>query len=274
MKRFRHDADATRHWRPTALVGASIGVHAVALGALALRPGCWPWAIGAVAADHALLTASGLWPRSSLLGPNMTRLAQCTGAPSVALTIDDGPDPAATPEVLDILGQHAARATFFCIGRRGADHPALARDIVRAGHALENHSQRHLKRFATLGPRAMMREIVDAQNVIADTTGVAPRWFRAPAGLRNPFLDPILARLYLRLASWSRRGFDTVNANRDTVVARLLRGLAPGDILLLHDGNAARTAAGRPVIVEALPAVLAALSAARLTTVTLSAEVS
>jgi peptidoglycan/xylan/chitin deacetylase (PgdA/CDA1 family) len=81
-------------------------------------------------------------------------------------------------------------------------------------------------------------------------------FFRAPAGLRNPFLQPVLGRLDLRLASWTRRGFDTVNGNPHTVFRRLARNLARGDILLLHDGNAAKAASGAPVICEALPRVL------------------
>ena len=75
----------------------------------------------------------------------------------------------------------------------------------------------------------------------------------------------------LLLASWTRRGFDTVHSDQDTVRRRLLRGLAAGDILLLHDGNAARSAAGTPLILEVLPQVLAAIRAAGLTPVTLRA---
>ena len=84
-----------------------------------------------------------------------------------------------------------------------------------------------------------------------------PRFFRAPAGLRNPFLEPVLARESLQLVSWTRRGFDTVNGSARAVLGRLTRRLRAGDILLLHDGHAARTAAGTPVILEVLPRCLA-----------------
>src|SRR6266404_2480759 len=162
----------------------------------------------AVVADHLLLTAAGLWPRSRLLGPNWTRLPACAGGPAtIAITIDDGPDPEVTPRVLALLEAHGARATFFCIGERVARHPGLAREIVRCGHAIENHSQRHLHRFSLLGPRALAQEIGRAQQSIAAATGEAARFFRAPAGLRNPFLEPVLARANLRLVSWTRRGF-------------------------------------------------------------------
>ena len=81
---------------------------------------------------------------------------------------------------------------------------------------------------------------------IERVSGVAPRFFRAPAGLRNPLLDPVLQRLGLQLASWTRRGFDTVSADAPVVLARLMRNLRAGDILLLHDGHAARSQAGTP----------------------------
>jgi peptidoglycan-N-acetylglucosamine deacetylase len=89
--------------------------------------------------------------------------------------------------------------------------------------------------------------------------------------LRNPFLEPVLARLGLHLASWTRRGFDTVNTDPETILRRLTRGLRGGDILLLHDGHAARTAQGEPVILEVLPRLLQRLAAAGLGTIPLRA---
>jgi peptidoglycan-N-acetylglucosamine deacetylase len=258
---------------PSPLMKASALVHVAAAGTL-VRPALWPWALGAIVANHVVLAASGLWPRSALLGPNLTRLPpQAAAAGAIAITIDDGPEPQITPRVLARLDEHGAKATFFCIGERVARHADLAREIVRRGHALENHSQSHRARFALLGPRAMEREISKAQEVIAAATGVPPRFFRAPAGLRNPFLEPILAGLGLQLASWTRRGFDTVRRDPDTVLGKLTRGLAGGDILLLHDGSAARTRAGAPVILEVLPRLLDQCAAAHLTCVTLRSSV-
>lgn len=257
-------------WRPSPLIRASYAVHAGA-GALALVPGQWPLALGAVVANQALITAAGLLPRCRLLGPNLTRLpASAARRQEVALTIDDGPDPEVTPRVLDLLDAAGARASFFCIGQDIVRHAALAREMVARGHAIENHSQHHLKLFAALGPWQMRREIVDAQQSIADTVGRVPRCFRPTAGLRNPFLEPILASLDLRLVSWTRRPFDTRCGDADVVLARLTRGLAAGDILLMHDGNSAPTASGRPVILDALPRLLDALKAAGLRSVTLA----
>ena len=261
-----------RAWRPAPLVGGSLALHVGAAAVVLGRPQWWAWALSAVAADHLLLAAAGLWPRSQVLGPNWTRLpprADGAEAPAIALTLDDGPDPEITPRVLALLDRHRARATFFCIGERVARHASLAREIVARGHAIENHSQRHLNRFALLGPRALSAEIARAQEAILAATGETPRFFRAPAGLRNPFLDPVLARANLQLVSWTRRGFDTVSASAGRVLGRLTRRLADRDILLLHDGRAGRAAGGGAVILEVLPPLLAAIGAAGLASVTL-----
>ena len=254
------------------MLKGSVGLHAGAALGLIAQPELWPWALGAVAADHALLTGAGLWPRSSLLGPNWTRLPAAAAARGeIAITIDDGPDPDGTSRVLEVLDRHGAKATFFCIGERARRHPALCGQIIGAGHTIENHSQHHHHNFSLLGPRGLMREIGTGQRTLTEITGRVPRFFRAPAGLRNPFLDPVLARLDLTLASWTRRGFDTRTRDADAVSARLLHGLAGGDILLLHDGHAARGAGDRPVILDALPRVLEAVRRAGLRAVTLQA---
>jgi peptidoglycan/xylan/chitin deacetylase (PgdA/CDA1 family) len=229
--------------------------------------------LGAVALNHAVLGAAGLWPKSRLLGPNWTRLpASSAIRGEVAITIDDGPDPVVTPKVLSQLGKYRARATFFCVGERVERYRELAQEIVRCGHTIENHTQRHRHTFSLLGPRAIEAEIARAQDSIARATGDSPRFFRAPAGLRNPFLDPVLCRLQLRLATWTRRGFDTVSGDADTVYRRLVNSLQGGDILLLHDGNAARGRNGQPVILEVLPRLLEKLISRQLESVTLRAS--
>ena len=257
-------------WRPTPLIRATLVLHALALLAVLVEPSQWRWALGAVLANHILLMLVGLWPRSEWLGPNWTQLpAPAAARNEIALTIDDGPDPFVTPQVLDMLDHYAIAATFFCVGEKAARYPDLCREIVRRGHAVENHSQRHRHYFALMGRSGFTRELQTAQDTLTTITGQRPLFFRAPAGLRNPFLDPVLARLGLRLASWSARGFDTRIGDVERVKNRLLRGLRAGAILLLHDGNAARTRDGIPVILEVLPAVLAAASAAKLRFVTL-----
>ena len=260
------------------MIRASLALHAGAIGAVIIRPHWWPWALSAVVADHLLLTASGLWPRSHLLGPNWTHLPPLAGVPApgapraaVAITIDDGPDPEVTSRVLDLLDEHEARATFFCIGERVDRHPALARAIVARQHEIGNHTYRHVMHFSLLGPRGLAQEVGRAQEAIGTATGEVARFFRAPAGLRNPFLEPVLRRANLQLVSWTRRGFDTVSGSAGRVLDSLTRDLQGGDILLLHDGHAARTSSGSPVILEVLPRLLQALAAAQLASITLRA---
>jgi peptidoglycan/xylan/chitin deacetylase (PgdA/CDA1 family) len=261
---------APTRWRVPPLLKASVACH-VGAGALALaQPALWPWALGAVALDHALITGAGLWPRSTWLGSNLRRLPPASAARrEIALTIDDGPDPAVTPEVLDLLDAQRARATFFCIARHAQQHPALCREIVRRGHSVQNHSFAHAHTFSLRGPGALRRELGRAQDALAQITGVAPRFFRAPAGLRNVFLAPVLHELDLQLVSWTRRGFDTARRDPARVLARLTGGLAAGDILLLHDRHAALAASGRPVTLEVLPVLLQRLEQAGLHGVTL-----
>lgn len=257
-------------WKPTPFVKLSLVAHAAAGAGLLAAPAAWPWALGALAANQGLLIGAGLLPRTTLLGANINCLPAAAAARrEIALTFDDGPDPEVTPRVLDLLDAAGAKASFFCIGHRARRHPALCREIVVRGHRVENHGDAHSWGFAAFGARRMAADIAAAQATLAELTGQAPRFFRPTAGLRNPLLDPVLARLGLQLASWSRRPFDTREGRPSIVYARLASKLAGGDILLLHDGHAARTPTGEPVILAVLPRLLQTLAERRLHSVTL-----
>ncbi len=270
MPAASHCAAPATRWRAPLLLKASAVCHLGAAGVVAAAPPLWPWALGAVMLDHALLTATGLWPRSTWLGSNVRRLPDAAAQRrEVAVTLDDGPDPDTTPQVLDILEAQGARATFFCIAQQAERHPVLAREIVRRGHSVQNHSLRHRHNFSLLGPTGLQREIGTAQDRLAQVTGQRPTCFRAPAGLRNLFLDPVLHAQGLRLVSWTRRGFDTRQSDPQAVLAQLTRGLAAGDIVLLHDRHGAVMTDGRPVVLAALPALLQRIAAAGLRTTTL-----
>ncbi|HEX4984986.1 MAG TPA: polysaccharide deacetylase family protein [Burkholderiales bacterium] len=246
-----------RTWRPGAALKASLVLHLAALAGLAARPQWWPQILAAVVLNHVVLALIGLWPRSRSLGSNMLRLPQAAAQRrEIALTFDDGPNPDVTPKVLDILDAHHARASFFVIGEKAARHPDLVREISRRGHSVENHSLRHSGFFGFFGWRALGREIGVAQEIVAGLIGSPPAFFRAPMGIRNPLLDPMVTKLGLRYVTWTRRGFDTVSRDAAAVLARLTRNLAAGDILLLHD----RT----PLVLEVLPALLERIEAAGL----------
>lgn len=272
-------AQPPRRWPRPMVFDASVGVHACAGAAAWAIPGAEIWSLGAVALNHAVLAGAGMLPRSALLGPNLRQLpgpSAAAAGPSatpkqcIALSFDDGPDPEVTPQVLDLLDAAGARATFFCIAEHARRHAALTRAIVARGHSVQNHTASHRHHFSLLGPRGFEREISSAQSTLADLTGTQPHCFRAPAGLRNPLLDPVLHRLDLHLVSWTRRGLDTVDGSAKRVLARLLRDLAARDILLLHDGHCRQGASGRPVVLEVLPMLLERLRLAGLDTVTLA----
>lgn len=250
-----------RSWRLSPFLQGSLAVHAAAAAGLLAWPQAWPWAVGALAADHGALTLAGLLPRCDWLGPNHTRLpAAAVARREIALTLDDGPHPEVTPRVLDLLDQAGAKASFFCIAAQARRHPQLCREIVARGHSVENHSNTHSHTFSVSGPRRVRAEVLAAQQTLADLTGQAPRFFRAPAGLRNVFLEPVLAELGLQLTAWTRRAYDTREARPDVVLQRLQRGLGAGDILLLHDGNPARCVGGEPVVWPVLPRLLQAVT--------------
>ena len=262
-------ARATR-WKPTPLVAGSMGLHGIAVASSVVGPEAWPWALGALVANHLVLGAVVMWPRSTLLGANFTRLPPAAARRGeIALTFDDGPDPEVTPRVLDMLGERGVHATFFCIAETALRHPELCREIARRGHAVENHSRNHSLAFALMGLGAIRTDLALAQAALTELSGRPPRFFRPPAGFRNPMLDPVLHELGLRLVSWTRRGYDTRRNDAERVAARLETGLAAGDILLLHDGHAARTAAGAPVVLEVLPRILDAAQSRALKLVTL-----
>jgi peptidoglycan/xylan/chitin deacetylase (PgdA/CDA1 family) len=238
---------------------------AAAAVAVAIRPAWWPWSLAAVAATFLLLTAAVFLPRAQLLGLNLVRLpASSAGRNQISLTFDDGPDPQITPRVLDLLDRHRAKASFFCVGEKAAAHPELAKEIVRRGHTVENHSLRHSGAFALYGIFRLRREVEAAQAVLGGVTGRAPRYFRAPAGLRSPLLDPVLARCGLRYVSWTRRGLDGLDRDPARVLRRLTAGLAAGDILLLHDGPSSAA-----TVLTVLPGLLAELAQRGLRAVTL-----
>src|SRR5262245_35840135 len=159
-------ADA-RRWTPYPALQVTAVLHAAGAAALVAQPSLWPGVVAGLAANHAVLFAGCLMPRSALLGPNLTRLPEAAAARGeVALSFDDGPDPEITPRVLDRLDKAGARATFFCIGERAAAQPRLAREIVARGHAVESHSLRHALGFVWYGPRRLRREVEGAQRAI------------------------------------------------------------------------------------------------------------
>jgi len=257
-----------RPWRPAIVVQLTILIHLAALVALLFRLTWWPWIVAALVANHVALGLIGMWPRSRLLGDNMLRLPDTAARRGeIAITFDDGPHPEVTPKVLDILDRYGAKASFFCVGEKAASHADIVMEIVKRGHTIENHSMRHSGFFGFYGPMALQREIGAAQSVLGGLAGRPPRFFRAPMGIRNPMLDPVVARMGLHYISWTRRGFDTVARDPAAVLKRLIDSLAGGDILLLHDRP---TVHGEPIVLIVLPPLLEKIHSAGLKPVSLT----
>ena len=211
-----------------------------------------------MAASHLSLLYGTLMPNCPWFGPVITRFVPDGG--EVWLTIDDGPDPDDTPRLLDLLDADGARATFFVRGDRARAHPHLVAEILRRGHTLGNHTFSHPQAtFWCVGPRRATREIGKCNAVLQELTGHVPRFFRAPVGHANPFVYPAALVYGLRLVGWSARGFDGVTQRADprAVVARILRDLRPGGVVLLHEGRCGP--AGERVNVRAMELLLAAL---------------
>ncbi len=265
------DTDS-RRWHPAPAIRLSLLLHVFAAVALTVQPALWPWLLSALAANHLLLSGAVFAPRGRLLGPNLVRLPpSAVRRKEIVLTFDDGPDPQVTPQVLDLLDRYGAKASFFCIGRKAAAFPAVIEEIVRRGHSVENHSFGHSHAFALYGIGRLGRDVAASQRTIAAIAGRPPLFFRAPAGFRSPLLDPVLAKHGLRYASWTRRGYDAVEADPAKVLQRLSARLCAGDILLMHDSASRRTQTGQPVVLAVLPLLLEQVAALKLQPVTLPA---
>jgi peptidoglycan-N-acetylglucosamine deacetylase len=164
----------------------------------------------------------------------------CRGSASkkcVALTFDDGPDPRSTPQLLELLRVEKIRAAFFCIGKKVEANPGLAAEIIRHGHLLQNHSYAHSYFTSFYSTARLQKELALTQALVQKTAGVVPVYFRPPIGHSNPNTFRAARKLNLQVIGWTIRSLDTVIADPRRIVARIMRGLRPGAIILLHDGN-------------------------------------
>jgi peptidoglycan/xylan/chitin deacetylase (PgdA/CDA1 family) len=212
-----------------------VKIVAVLLGALALVLGKVAMLVALLVAVLILVGFGVALPRLSLFGPYVCRGPQTRRC--VALTFDDGPDPRSTPALLELLRAASVEAAFFGVGQRVAAHPDLAARIVREGHLLENHSYAHSHTTNLFTAARLRAELDRTQAAIAQATGVAPRWFRPPMGLSNPRVFRVARDLGLTVIGWTARGMDTRRIGPERVVARIVRQLRPGAIILLHDGS-------------------------------------
>jgi peptidoglycan/xylan/chitin deacetylase (PgdA/CDA1 family) len=216
-----------------------------------------PAALTLAAATGATLYA-GLSDESQLFGPS---LVSPPGPHQLALTFDDGPNPAATPRLLEILARHNARATFFLIGEYILREPALTRELLAAGHTLGNHTMHHLwlPRYANSTIRA---EIADCNRTLEDTLGQPVTLFRPPHGARRPAVMRIARSLGLQTVQWNLMVGDWKNRTADDLHCRIQNGISSnrrrgrGTSLVLHDGSQHDPRADRTATVDAVEKLL------------------
>ncbi|MFN6945336.1 MAG: polysaccharide deacetylase family protein [Cytophagaceae bacterium] len=167
---------------------------------------------------------------------------------TIALTFDDGPSKHNTPPILDLLDKYGAKATFFCIGNKVEQNPEIAREIVKKGHLIGNHSYSHSNFFSLFGKKSIIREIRKTNQAITDATGEKCKIFRPPFGVTNPSIAKAIKQCGMKVLGWNIRSFDTTIKNPEKVAKRVLKKIKPGAILLLHDD--------RPDTAKTLEAIL------------------
>jgi peptidoglycan/xylan/chitin deacetylase (PgdA/CDA1 family) len=154
------------------------------------------------------------------------------------LTIDDGPEPGQTPQILDALAKAQVRAVFFVIGKKVEAHPALCRRMVEEGHSVQNHTYSHPSAtFWSAGPRRAAQEIERCTLAIQKATGRMPVQFRTPVGMANPFVHLAAESCGLKIMGWSATGHDGIAHDPARVVERIRRSATPGGIVLLHESH-------------------------------------
>ncbi len=199
---------------------------------------------GALAAATGLVAYAGRYPDAKIFGPAITH----TNSPrKLAVTFDDGPNPAMTPKLLDLLERHKVRATFFVVGKYVREQPELLRETVARGHVIGNHTDSHPNLFWTSASQTR-DELRRCHDAIASALNAPPKFFRPPFGWRNPWLASATSELHLQVVTWTLLPGDWHAPTADWLVRRmhsisahagvrrdLLR--PRGDILCLHDGG-------------------------------------
>ncbi|MDB4882454.1 MAG: polysaccharide deacetylase [Gemmatimonadetes bacterium] len=215
--------------------------------------------IGAAAASLAAagLAAHGTWHRNSMVfGPVVSHLPGDDRV--VSITFDDGPNPHATPRILDVLRAEGVSATFFVLGRHAERWPELVRRAALEGHQLGNHGYFHRK-LHRRSPAYVRDDLTRGTEQIVRASGVRPALFRAPHGFRSPWVTPIAASLGQRTVGWTLGVFDSARPGADVIATRAIEGMHAGSILLLHDGDGYDPDGDRMQTAEALPRIIEGL---------------
>ena len=153
----------------------------------------------------------------------------------IALTFDDGPHAEFTPKVLDLLKQHKARATFFCVGVHIEKHPELFKRILAEGHSIGNHTFSHSKSFGFFGTEKVIDELNRTIALVKELTGKQMNFYRPAFGVTNPMIEKAVKHLNVTSIGWNVRSLDTTSRDEKVVLNRITSKISKGDIVLLHD---------------------------------------
>jgi peptidoglycan/xylan/chitin deacetylase (PgdA/CDA1 family) len=209
---------------------------------------------GATAAALGAWSYATFHRNSGLFGRALGRLPH-DERPQMALTFDDGPNPDATPRILDILAEERVKATFFLLGRHVERWPDLARRVAAEGHGVGNHGWFHRK-LHLRGPGYVRLDLELGTAAIVQASGVRPTAFRAPHGFRSPWVSSVARELGQRTVGWTLGVWDSARPGADRIARRSIDGSRPGTILLLHDGDGYDPAGDRRQTAEALPVII------------------
>ncbi|MFI1360751.1 polysaccharide deacetylase family protein [Streptomyces sp. NPDC020898] len=249
MAQARHSGG--RGWYGKVL-GAALGVTLLATGA-----SVWTAQAGAVG-DSAPKAAAPAKPASAVKPVAVTIVhASDKGARGVNITVDDGPDPVWTPQVLDVLREFGVKATFCMVGTQAQAHPDLVKKVVAAGHRLCDHSVSHDTTMDKQSQAYQSQQILDAERMITEASGgVRPMYYRAPGGAFTPYSRTLAASRGMRPLGWNVDTKDFERPGTDAIVATVERELPNGPTLLFHDAGGDRSQT-----VEALRQILPRLTA-------------
>jgi peptidoglycan-N-acetylglucosamine deacetylase len=159
---------------------------------------------------------------------------------AIALTIDDGPDPVYTPQVLQVLERYGVTATFSMIGEHVSSYPHLAQSVAAAGHRIANHTWTHAD-LPTLKASAVHDELAQATDAITSATGVQPGLFRAPYGAWSPAVIAECERQKMIPLDWSVDPRDWARPGVASIVSNIMKNTRAGSIILEHDGGGDRS---------------------------------
>jgi len=208
-------------------------------------------ALGGVVAGA--LVHGALYPNSFVFGSVISRVR--SNDPALAMTFDDGPNPDATPAILDALGERGVKASFFILGRHAERWPHLVRRVADEGHTVCNHGYHHRK-LHLKSPAYVRRDLEMGTRAITDACGVTPRFFRAPHGFRSPWVTRIASSLGQRTVGWTRGVWDSALPGVEAIVSRSVAAAKPGAILLLHDGDGYDPLGDRTQTARAVPLII------------------